>query len=322
MPAAAKKKPSPAEEVKEPVPAPTSAKKEKAPRKTDPKAEPAATKPKPEEAKKAEPAPRSKSAAKKGKEQPAPAKPETPPAKAEKKSLKKDKAGKKQEEAKEEKQPYLGVQPLKPRSAYNFFGMAQSEFPEGTPNLDRMKVIGQRWAALKDEDRAKWEKMAADDKARQQSQLDEIEVQGYFTLEDGTRSCDIRYRKGNLKDYPGVMPKKAPSVYNLFMKEWKAPEGTKNSDRLGLCSEAFKSCPEKDLKRYQATHEAELKRYERQIAEIETKGFFVMEDGKRSDQVEPKSKKKVSKKANDPTSESEEDPKPAKKKVVKAAAAK
>ena len=200
--------------------------------------------------------------------------------------------------------------------------MAQSEFPECTPNLDRMKVIGQRWAALKDEDRAKWEKMAADDKARQQSQLDEIEVQGYFTLEDGTRSCDIRYRKGNLKDYPGVMPKKAPSVYNLFMKEWKAPEGTKNSDRLGLCSEAFKSCPEKDLKRYQATHEAELKRYERQIAEIETKGFFVMEDGKRSDQVEPKSKKKVSKKANDPTSESEEDPKPAKKKVVKAAAAK
>ena len=105
--------------------------------------------------------------------------------------------------------------------------------------------------------------MAADDKARMQRQLDEIESQGYFKLEDGTRSCDIRYRKGNLKGYEGAMPKKPPSVYNLFMKQWKAPEGTKTTDRMALCSEAFKKCSDKDLKKFQAVHDAEQTRYDK-----------------------------------------------------------
>ena len=54
--------------------------------------------------------------------------------------------------------------PLKPRNAFNFFGAAQTEFPDGTTMTDRMKLVAQRWAALPD--KTQWEKMAADDKAR------------------------------------------------------------------------------------------------------------------------------------------------------------
>ena len=66
-----------------------------------------------------------------------PAKPESPPAKATKK-------------ANQKKEPYLGVAPLKPRNAFNFFSAAQTEFPDGTSMTDRIKIVAQKWATLSD----------------------------------------------------------------------------------------------------------------------------------------------------------------------------
>ena len=85
--------------------------------------------------------------------------------------------------------------------------------------------------------------------------------------------------------YKGTMPKQPPSVYHLFLKEWRAPKGTKITDRMALCSEAFKKCSDKDLKKFQAVHDAEQTRYDKQMEEIVTQGYFEMEDGVRSDQV-------------------------------------
>ena len=113
-------------------------------------------------------------------------------------------------------------------------------------------------------------------------------------MEDGkTRSCDVKFRKGDLKDYKGKMPKKAPSVFNLFVKQFKLPDGAQAKDYLKLASEAFKSSfTEDDLRKFEEAHQSEVSRYEAQICEIETKGFYFMDDGKRSDQVTVLSRKK------------------------------
>lgn len=52
------------------------------------------------------------------------------------------------------------------------------------------KLIGLQWTKLDAEERAPYEKLAAEDKERHNRQLCELHQLGYFTLLDGSKSTD------------------------------------------------------------------------------------------------------------------------------------
>ena len=55
---------------------------------------------------------------------------------------------------------------------------------------DGAKLNGAAWAKMDDEEKKPFEKLKELDQERFDRQIEEIDEKGYFTLEDGTKSCD------------------------------------------------------------------------------------------------------------------------------------
>ena len=55
---------------------------------------------------------------------------------------------------------------------------------------DVFKKVGQMWSALSDDGRKPYEKMAAEDRARHEKQVEMLAKKGYFKMEDGSKSND------------------------------------------------------------------------------------------------------------------------------------
>ena len=53
-----------------------------------------------------------------------------------------------------------------------------------------MKLCGQAWKALSEEQKAPFNKKNEDDKKRYEAQLKDLEKKGYFIMSDGTKSSD------------------------------------------------------------------------------------------------------------------------------------
>ena len=55
-------------------------------------------------------------------------------------------------------------------------------------HTDFMTIAGAKWNTMTDDEKAPYEKMAAEDKIRAQTQKDEYAEKGWYTNKDGTRS--------------------------------------------------------------------------------------------------------------------------------------
>lgn len=121
------------------------------------------------------------------------------------------------------------VQPKKPSSSYVWFTVEMLKNPTDKLNAlnhqEKIKEMGSMWKELSDDQKAVYQKMAEEDKARYERETREMEEQGYFINKDGIKSTDI---KPELKDFPKetVMPKKPMAAYFHFQieknKEYRA----------------------------------------------------------------------------------------------------
>lgn len=82
------------------------------------------------------------------------------------------------------------VEPKKPCGPYAFF-MKHLVVPEGMKLVsERAKLASEQWKILSSKEKAKYEKMAADDRVRFDKQIQSVWLNGYFMLEDGTKSTE------------------------------------------------------------------------------------------------------------------------------------
>lgn len=124
--------------------------------------------------------------------------------------------------------------------------------------------------------------MASDDLELYKKRMEQRAKLGYFKFEDGSKSTDpknaklVKQEKSAKKKLAKaedseekakddeIKPPRAKSAYNYFISEYqsKIPEGTANSDRMGLCSAAWKALSDSEKKKYDKLHDADQKRHD------------------------------------------------------------
>jgi hypothetical protein len=130
-------------------------------------------------------------------------------------------------------------------------------------------------------------------------QMTELTSKGFFTNEDGTSA--LKSEKDPKRKYgPGVMlPKKPKSAYFIFqndnLKTVMEKEKIKMTEAVKKISQMWKSLPQKKMKVYEKKNQVDIKRYEKQMADLMKNGFFLMDDGTKSCDHIAKPIKKASK---------------------------
>jgi hypothetical protein len=87
-------------------------------------------------------------------------------------------------------------------------------------------------------------------------------------------------------------------------------------EAMKLAAQKWGTFTDKDKKKYNFMHDQDVKRYEKQLQDLNKNGFFIMDDGTKSNDHIAKIKKKRSKSSAKDDSESENE-KPVKIKAVK-----
>ena len=82
-------------------------------------------------------------------------------------------------------------------------------------------------------------------------------------------------------------------------------------------SKRWDALPEKERKPYHDKNAKDQKRYEKQWDELNKKNYFIMDDGKKSSEVEPKKKRVKREKNLEPQEAEEPEEKPRKMKGAK-----
>ena len=111
--------------------------------------------------------------------------------------------------------------PKRPLSAYLFFtgeNMQKVREENGCTHVEAMKKCAEIWNSMSDKDKKKYHDMHDKDVKRQEDQLAELSKNGFFMLEDGTKSSDhvAKIKKKKVKkndnteseDQDGVKPEK------------------------------------------------------------------------------------------------------------------
>ncbi len=86
------------------------------------------------------------------------------------------------------------VLPKKATGAYFYFNhqyiKSVRDKDTAITQTEGAKLAGTKWGLMTDKEKAPYEKLALDDKARHEKQLKELETKGYFKMDDGTKSTD------------------------------------------------------------------------------------------------------------------------------------
>ena len=124
--------------------------------------------------------------------------------------------------------------------------------------------------------------------------MKELQSKGYFITQDGKDSRKLFVEEERAKN--AVKPPRPTSAYFYFQTQnfqlLKAEEPTlsvtEGAKRNGA---AWKAMDAKAKAKYIALHEEDVTRFEKQTAELESKGYFTMKDGTKStEQVQKKFK--------------------------------
>ena len=160
-----------------------------------------------------------------------------------------------------------------------------------------MKKGAEMWNTMSDADKAPYVKIHEEDVQRHEREMKEFNEKGYFINSDGVKSTDLT-KKHKVKDFPDdtVMPKKAKTSYMAFNKEnydalAKEIGSVKVADVAKKLSERWGALTPKQKKKYEDLAEKDQVRYQNQIDELRSNGYFMMEDGTKSTDTEPKKKR-------------------------------
>ena len=63
-----------------------------------------------------------------------------------------------------------------------------------------MRKAGEVWSGMSTKERSKYEKLHEEDKKRYEKQLEELNNNGYFMMEDGTKSSDHQRKIKNKRN--------------------------------------------------------------------------------------------------------------------------
>ena len=90
------------------------------------------------------------------------------------------------------------MQPKKALCGFQFFNHElMRQLKEKDPSLklvECVKKAGEMWPKLSEKERLKYEERQVKDKCREERQRQELADKGYFTLDDGTKSCNLPYK--------------------------------------------------------------------------------------------------------------------------------
>ena len=103
------------------------------------------------------------------------------------------------------------MKPKKPNTAWIFYNTEQVvklKEKDGLSHKDAFAKSAEIWKTLKDNQKAKYEKMAKADEERYKKQLEELEKKGYFTNADGTKSTDMQLDPKKKFGKDVVLPKR------------------------------------------------------------------------------------------------------------------
>ena len=122
------------------------------------------------------------------------------------------------------------------------------------------------------------------DEQRWVNQLKEFESKGFFTNQDGTKALETDPKKKYGKDV--VLPKMPKTAYTHFMSIniglIKSKIECKSEEAMKECGKQWKEMSPKDKNQYEQMREEEKKRFEAQMSELMTNGYFLMDDGSKS----------------------------------------
>mmetsp|Transcript_24464 Transcript_24464/g.37939 ORF Transcript_24464/g.37939 Transcript_24464/m.37939 type:complete len:144 (-) Transcript_24464:104-535(-) len=135
--------------------------------------------------------------------------------------------------------------------------------------------------------KAPYHKKAEADQKRAKDQTEMLEKKGYFLLDDGSKSTDAKNLPKKKWPEGTLMPKKPNSAYIYFsmaevnkIKEKEKLE--KHTDAMKRAGEIWSEMSDKEKKPFIKLREKDVARYEKQMKEMETNGFFEMDDGSKS----------------------------------------
>ena len=152
----------------------------------------------------------------------------------------------------------------------------------------RFAESAKRWAALSETDKEPWYKKVADDKKRYDGQMEELKENGFFIMADGSKSTDITFDPKKKYAADVVLPKRALTAYFFYTGEMASKiraevDGRTHMEAMKIAAERWGgTMTEADKEKYLQQNAKDQKRYEDQMAELATKGFFIMEDGSKS----------------------------------------
>ena len=99
-----------------------------------------------------------------------------------------------------------------------------------------------------------------------------------------------------MKDPSILKPTRAISAYIYFSNEmvpkFKQEKGISHKEAMKETGDLWKTLSDEQKKKYDDMHEADVERYSKQLKSLFEKGYFIMEDGTKSSEVEIAGKKK------------------------------
>lgn len=195
--------------------------------------------------------------------------------------------------------------PKKYMSAYNLFMVDEAEKIKKNSDIKQKEVFtaaAANWKNLDAKRKEEYEKISAKDKQRYEQELNQIHEHGFFMV-DGVKSCDILVNdkgkriKEKFPGYKGVEPKRPTTAYFFFSvpksQELREKDKMKLTESTKAASELWKKMSEIEKEPFVKQAEEDQERYNRQVAEIASQGYFLLPDGKtKSSDMEKKVKKK------------------------------
>lgn len=134
---------------------------------------------------------------------------------------------------------------------------------------------------------------------------------------DGSKSTDMIVDPKKRFGADVMLPKKPLSSYLYFtqhnVNKIKEKEECTHPMAMKKAGEQWGVMSDKDKKKYNDMVAIDQKRYDKQLAELNKKGFFVMDDGSNSNEHLAKTKKGKRKELAAKDSDTEEEEKPKKK---------
>ena len=205
-------------------------------------------------------------------------------------------------------------------------------------NSDAFKLAGQKWKEMTADQKAPYEKMAEEDKVRYEKQLAEREKKGFFFLGDKTKSTDPQNAKlfkpkkskqgaEEEEEAKELQPKRAISAYIYFTNDYreellKEDPNYPQKEIMTAAGKRWSELDDKQKAKYLKMNADDKERQAKQLADLKSKGYFVLEDGSKStdDKNVPKAASRTAKKTDKSLVAKEEEVTVARKPLKKAAA--